>query len=79
MRLGAFSSGTAPRMALTKADRVLTITDDAQEAEKLRFSLATAVVETGAQAERGVYVKPFQPAGSRKWMYAVCVGRHSED
>jgi hypothetical protein len=67
-------------MALTKADRVLTITDDAQEAEKLRFSLAAVVAGTGAQAGRGVYVKPFQPAGwSRKWMYAVCVGQHSEN
>jgi len=52
-------------MALTKRDRVLTITDDAQEAEKLRFCLAAAVVETGVQAEQGVYVKPFQSAGSR--------------
>jgi len=79
MRLGAYGSGTAARMALTKRDSVLTITDDAQEAEELRFSLAAAVVETGVQTERGIYVKPFQPAGTRKWMYAVCVGRHSEN
>jgi hypothetical protein len=79
MRFRSLQLWYAPRMALTKTDRVLTITDDAQEAEKLRFSLTAVVVETGAQAGRGVYVKPFQPAGSRKWMYAVCVGRHSEN
>jgi hypothetical protein len=57
-------------MALTKRDRVLTITDDPQEAQKLRHYLAVAVVKVG------VYVKAFRPADSRKWMYAVCAGRH---
>ena len=66
-------------MALTKRDRVLTVTDDAQEAETLRFSLAAAKVTTGVQAKWGVYVKPFHPAGSRKWMYAVCVARRFEN
>jgi hypothetical protein len=66
-------------MAINKRDRVLTVTEDAQEAEMLRFSLAAAVVETGVQTESSVYVKPFQPAGTRNWMYAVCVGRHSEN
>lgn len=63
-------------MNLSKADRIITTTPDKDEAEMLQISLAAAVVEVGAQCTWGVYTKPFRIPGTRRWHYAVCVGKY---